>query len=137
LLRQIALNQGRCMVSATEEVAAVTRRHRVSAQLESELAVQGVAQAIVFLEPAGGGLAAIAGPLPAALQEIQSYFVKDKRSVAAALLSSQASLAAGFSEQRRSGGGATQAPRSYSDMPVMRIYPALRAVLGAMPLRHK
>jgi subtilisin len=121
------------MIAATEEVAALARRHRVSTQLESELAAQGVAQAIVFLDPMAGAAQGDSDLWSAELRELEGFFVKDERSMAAALLSSRTSLAAGFegrSSSHRRGRQAGLVPRSYAEAPVMRAYPALRAVLG-------
>lgn len=122
------------MVSAIKRVAAVTHRLKVSTQLEIELKAQGVAQAVVFLGPMDGKLTASTELPRIALREIERCFVKDERSVAAALLSSHASVAAGFLAPRGSKQRVTRLSRSYEDVPIMRTYPALRAVLGDVHL---
>ena len=71
------------------EVRELTRRQRVSPELEKELAIRGVSQAVVYLEPS---------QFPPRRTEdfgdIDSCFVKDERSVAASLASASLAMTA-------------------------------------------
>lgn len=116
------------------EMRELTRRRRVSAQLEQELAERGVAQAVVFLEPAAIPRRSLMLAQPRgtdALGELESCFVKDERSMAASLASASLAMAANFPRR----GARTRAqidatPLYYSDIPRIRKFPALGVVLG-------
>lgn len=110
------------------EVRELTRRQRVSAELEKELALRGVAQAVVYLESPDLPLAT--SPRRGNdIGDLDSCFVKDERSAAACLAS--ASLAMTARDPRRNHRQrALSPPRYYSDIPRLRYFPALGVLLG-------
>jgi subtilisin len=106
------------------EVRELTRRQRVSPELEKELAIRGVAQAVVYLEPSR--------PLPTRTDDfgdLDSCFVKDERSVAASLASASLAMTA-RAPRRNHRLRALAPPRYYSDIPRIRYFPALGILLG-------
>jgi subtilisin family serine protease len=102
----------------------------VSVQLEQELALRGVAQVVVYLEPARPPVAAGERVRRREdLDELESCFVKDERSVAACLAS--ASLAMSARASRRSHRAhALSPPRYFSDIPRFRFFPTLGVLMG-------
>lgn len=116
------------------EMRELTRRHRVSTQLEQELADRGVAQAVVFMEPSSIRTRSLMlGNTRGTedLGDLDSCFVKDERSMAASLAS--ASLAMAANPPRR-GTRAREyleaTARYYSDIPRIRRFPALGVIMG-------
>jgi subtilisin len=113
------------------EMQELTRRGRISADLEQELAVRGVAQVVVFLEPASMSGSSQAGA-KSGLDDVgvlESCFVKDDRSLAAALASASLDLAARSS--RRGMRASWDAPANYySDIPIVRKFPKLGILMG-------
>jgi subtilisin len=108
------------------------RRIKVAPLLEREVTARGVAQAIVFLEPPRETAALVMAIDDMA--EIEQCFVKDERSLSAALgLGGAASLGLAVSPRRKGkklSVYATARDRSYHQKPVMRQFDALGVVLG-------
>ncbi|HTU65650.1 MAG TPA: S8 family serine peptidase [Steroidobacteraceae bacterium] len=106
------------------------RRERVSPELEKELALRGVAQAVVYLEPPDHAPRnAFSARRGNDMGDLDSCFVKDERSVSASLAS--ASLAMTARDPRRHHKlRALAPPRYYSDIPRLRYFPWLGILLG-------
>lgn len=125
------------MAANTLEMRELTRRRRVSVQLEQELQARGVAQAIVFVDSsqgaAAGAATAAAANVLSAIDDVDivSCFVKDERSISASL--SSASLGAASVSTAAAAGGRARARasrRSYRETPVVRKFPSLGIILG-------
>jgi subtilisin len=116
------------------EMRELTRRRRVSTQLEQELAVRGVAQAVVFLEPPDMTVRAPLRGIPRGtddLGDLETCFVKDERSMAACLASASLAMAANFPRRGpRAKANPEATPRYYSDIPRIRKFPALGVIMG-------
>lgn len=115
------------------EVRELTRRQRVSPELEKELAMRGVAQAVVYLDPAQlpprKNVQADNPRRAEDFGDLDSCFVKDERSVAASLASASLAMTA-RAPRRNSRQRALAPPRYYSDIPRIRYFPALGILLG-------
>ena len=115
------------------EVRELTRRNRVSPELEKEIEMRGVAQAVVYLEPSRLAPRKSVQPDDQRRTEdfgdIDSCFVKDERSVAASLASASLAMTA-RAPRRGSRQRALAPPRYYSDIPRIRYFPALGILLG-------
>jgi hypothetical protein len=102
------------------EVRELTRRQRVSPELEKELAMRGVAQAVVYLDPAQLPPRKNVQPDNPRRGEdfgdLDSCFVKDERSVAASLASASLAMTA-RAPRRNHRQRALAPPRYYSDIP--------------------
>lgn len=110
------------------EMRELTRRQRISPELEKELAQRGVAQAVVYLYP----LQTRRGDNPRRgddLGDLETCFVKDERSLSAALASASLAMTA-RAPRRNQRLRALAPPRYYSDIPRLRYFPALNIVLG-------
>lgn len=114
------------------EMRELTRRRRVSVQLEQELSERGVAQAVVFLEPPGVSRLLTVAPSRGGTDDIvdlEHCFVKDERSMAASLAAASLDMAANLPRRAvRTRNDAT--PLYYSDIPRIRKFPALGVILG-------
>ena len=105
----------------------LARRQKVSPELEQELALRGVAQAVVYLD-----LLQARRDKPRRgddLGDLETCFVKDERSLSASLASASLAMTA-RAPRRNPKLRALAPPRYYSDIPRVRFYPALGIVLG-------
>jgi subtilisin family serine protease len=110
----------------------LTRRQRVSTQLEQELALRGVAQAVVYLDAPLAPQSIAQGERLRRrhdLDELEGCFVKDERSIAASLASASLAMSA-RAPRRGHRAHALSPPRYFSDIPRYRVFESLGVLMG-------